>query len=153
MFKIYRIMPGDTLNSISKNLGVNLDELKRINGIVGNPILIAGTNLIVPDREEETYIKYKIKKGDTIYDIARRNNTDYRILLLINGMDENDYIYPDEEILIPSPNTNLYITEEGDTIKSISDNLRVPTEEIVTMNDTIFLSPNQVIVYKSTGTN
>lgn len=153
MFKIYRIMQGDTLESISRNLGINLDELKRINGIVGNPILIPGTNLIVPNREEATYINYTVKKGDTIYDIARRNNIDRKLLLLINGMEEDDYIYPDEQILIPRQGVGLYLTEQDDTISSISENLSITPEEMLRLNDTIFLSPNQVIVYKSNGTN
>jgi len=149
MFRIYRIMAGDTLESIARNLGLNLDELKRINGILGDPMLIPGTNLIIPNREEDTYIKYTIKKGDTIYDIARRNNVDQRILFLINGLDENDYIYPNEEILIPNENVSLYITEEGDSLNSISENLSMTVDEIVKNNDTIFLSPNQIIIYKT----
>jgi len=153
MFKIYRIMQGDTLESISRNLGINLDELKRINGIVGSPILIPGTNLIVPNREEATYINYTVKKGDTIYDIARRNNIDRRLLLLINGMEEDDYIYPDEQILIPRQGVGLYLTEQDDTISSISENLSITPEEMLRLNDTIFLSPNQVIVYKASGNN
>lgn len=153
MFKIYRIMQGDTLESISRSLGINLDELKRINGIVGNPILIPGTNLIVPNREETTYINYTVKKGDTIYDIARRNNIDRRLLLLINGMEEDDYIYPDEQILIPRQGVGLYLTEQDDTISSIIENLSITPEEMLRLNDTIFLSPNQVIVYKSNGNN
>lgn len=148
MFEIYRIIPGDTLESISKNLGLNLDELKRINGIIGDPVLIPGTNLIVPNRGDVTYVNYTVKKGDTIYDIARRNNLDYHILLLINGLEEGDYIYPDEEILIPSENVNLYVTEEGDSLNKISESLEIPTSEIIEKNDTIFLSPNQVIIYK-----
>ena len=153
MFKIYRIMQGDTLESISRNLGINLDELKRINGIVGNPMLIPGTNLIVPNREEATYITYTVRKGDTIYDIARRNNIDRRLLLLINGMEEDDYIYPDEQILIPRQDVGLYLTEQDDTISSISENLSITPEEMLELNDTIFLSPNQVIVYKSNENN
>jgi len=153
MFKIYRIMQGDTLETISRNLGINLDELKRINGIIGNPILIPGTNLIIPNREDSTYIIYTVKKGDTIYDIARKNNIDRHILLLINGLDEDDYIYPDEQILIPNENVGLYLTEEGDTISSISENLSIRPTEMLDMNDTIFLSPNQIVVYKNNLSN
>lgn len=148
MFRIYRIMQGDTLESISRQIGVNLDELKRINGIMGNPTLIPGTNLIIPNREEETYITYIVKKGDSIYDIARRNNIDRRILLLINGLDEDDYIYPDEKLLIPKEGIGLYLTEEGDTISGIGENLSINLDDMLKMNDTIFLSPNQVIVYR-----
>lgn len=148
MFRIYRIMQGDTLESISRQIGVNLDELKRINGIMGNPTLIPGTNLIIPNREEETYITYIVKNGDSIYDIARRNNIDRRILLLINGLDEDDYIYPDEKLLIPKEGIGLYLTEEGDTISGIGENLSINLDDMLKMNDTIFLSPNQVIVYR-----
>ncbi len=148
MFKIYRIMPGDSIESIARNLGINIDELKRINGIVGNPLLIPGTNLIIPDREETTYTNYKVKKGDTIYDIARKNNIDYRILLLINGLEENDYIYADEELLIPNKDISLYITKEGDSLNSISKNLSVSLDDIIKMNDILFLSPDQVVIYK-----
>lgn len=148
MFRIYRIMQGDTLESISRQIGVNLDELKRINGIMGNPTLIPGTNLIIPNREEETYITYIVKKGDSIYDIARRNNIDRRILLLINGLDEDDYIYPDEKLLIPKEGIGLYLTEEGDTISGIGENLSINLDDMLKMNDTVFLSPNQVIVYR-----
>ena len=153
MFKIYRIMPGDTLESISVSMGINLDELKRINGIVGNPILIPGTNLIVPNREEDVYMQYMVKQGDTIYGIARNNNIDKKILLLINGMEENDYIYPNEPILIPKENVGLYLTEDGDTISSISENLSISPNMMLEMNDTIFLSPNQIIVYKKNLNN
>lgn len=147
MFKIYQINEGDTIESISRKLGINLDELKRINGIIGNPSLIPGTNLIVPNRET-TYLNYIVKKGDTIYNLAQKNNIDYHLLLLINGLEENDYIYADEQLLIPSENIKLYITKEGDSLNNISQNLKVSKEEIMKLNDTIFLSPNQVIVYK-----
>ena len=153
MFQIYRIMQEDTLESISRDLGINIDELRRINGIVGSPVLIPGTNLIVPNREEEVYINYRVKKGDSIYDIARKNNIDKRILLLINGLEEGDYIYPDEPILIPKQNVGLYLTEENDTISGISENLSIEPEDMIKMNDTIFLSPNQVIVYRTNENN
>ena len=153
MFKIYRIMPGDTLESISRQTKTNLEELKRINGIIGNPVLIPGTSLIIPNRENEIYITYTIKKGDTIYDIARRNNIDKKLLLLINGMEEDDYIYPGEDLLIPNQDVGLYLVETDDTINSISENLGITSEEMLRLNDTIFLSPNQVIVYKSNSNN
>lgn len=153
MFEIYRIMPGDTLEKISVNLGINVDELRRINGIIGDPILIPGTNLIIPNRNNNTYIKYVVKRGDTIYDIARRNNIDKRILLLINGLNENDYIYPEQEILIPSENVRLYVTEDGDSLNSISENLGITITDMLRMNDTLFLSPDQIVVYRMNNSN
>ncbi|MBE6144687.1 MAG: LysM peptidoglycan-binding domain-containing protein [Firmicutes bacterium] len=153
MFEIYRIMPGDSLEKISVNLGINVDELRRINGIIGDPILIPGTNLIIPNRSNDTYIKYVVKRGDTIYDIARRNNIDKRILLLINGLNENDYIYPEQEILIPSENVSLYVTEDGDSLNSISENLGITITDMLRMNDTLFLSPDQIVVYRMNNSN
>ena len=47
----------------------------------------------------------------------------------------------------------LILSEEGDTISSISENLSIEPIEMLNMNDTIFLSPNQIIVYKNNGMN
>ncbi len=40
-----------------------------------------------------------LKKGDNLYNIARRYNTDYNLLALLNGINVDDYIYPNTTIL------------------------------------------------------
>ena len=44
---------------------------------------------------------YTISKGDSLYGIARRYNINPELLAGLNGLSMDDYIYPDQEILIP----------------------------------------------------
>lgn len=89
---------------------------------------------------------YIVQKGDTLYGIASKNNTDTKTLAAINGIEETDYIYPNQKILIPS--SNMYITEDGDTLESISNKLRVDPMTIYTLNEKIMVVPDQIIYYK-----
>ena len=60
---------------------------------------------------------YVIKKGDTLYDIARRYNINPDLLASLNGLNNDDYIYPEQTILIPKSNYSYYITKKGDTLR------------------------------------
>lgn len=91
---------------------------------------------------------YIVKKGDNLYEIAKKNNIDVDDLLLINGLDKSDYIYPDQEILIPKNNYKVLITKDNDTINSISKKLNMSISELINQNSNLFLEPNQLIVYR-----
>ena len=147
MYKIYQINTGDTLDSISKKLNTTIDELKKINGIKGNMNLMPGGFLIVPSISDK-FIKYTIKKGDTIYSIASNYNVDPNILLEVNGLEKDDFIYPDNEIIIPNNNYNFYITKESDTLDSIIRDLNIDYNNLLNNNDDIYLKEEQLIIYK-----
>lgn len=144
MYGIYQIMLGDNLESVAKEVGINVEELKKINGINGNVILQPGSLLIVP-KYDATYEKYIIKKGDTVYNIAKEKNIDYKSLLKLNGLDEDDYIYEGEILLIPK-NKKIYITKE-ESIQSISNKLGIPNETLIKENPNLVLIEDQVVKY------
>ena len=147
MYKIYEINRGDTLESIALKLGISPEILAALNGLNINATLNPNSFIIIPNGDSN-FDKYKIKKGDTIYQIASSYNISPSQLLKLNGLNENDIIYPEEEILVPKSNTSFYVTTDGDTINGLTQILKLPIEQIARQNDTIYLMPDQLIVYR-----
>ena len=91
---------------------------------------------------------YMVSNGDTLYKIARDNNIDASLLAALNGINENDYIYPNQVLLIPKAGSIIYITAVGDTLTEIAKGFDVSLEELLEQNNNIYLQPEQLIVYK-----
>ncbi len=67
--KKIKILTGDTINSLSKKYKVTKKELIRFNKLKSPYILKPGKFLEIPVSK-----RYKIKKGDTLYEIAKCNS-------------------------------------------------------------------------------
>ncbi len=147
MYKIYQVEMGETLASIADKLGTNVDTLKKINGINKDVMLMPGSYLIVP-AVDDRFIKYIVKKGDSIYSISQKNNVDPSLIIKINGLSENDYIYPNQEILIPNKEYKFYITKDGDTLATVADELKENVIDLLNKNESIYLLKDQLIIYK-----
>ena len=144
MYDIYRIEVGDTIDSIASRYGTTGDVIRRMNP---NSSFGVGSNIVVP-RVNQYFDMYNIQKGDTLYEIARRYNTDYNLLALLNGLNVNDYIYPDAMIMVPKRDVKYYITKENDTINSINKLLESDINRLLDVNNNIYLKEGQLIVYK-----
>lgn len=97
----------------------------------------------------DTYFTYyTIEKGDNLYEISRKYNINPKLLAAINGIDDNEYIYPGQELMIPKSGYSYYITGEGDTLKGVADAFRTSTDNLLKVNKTIYLLPEQILVYK-----
>jgi membrane-bound lytic murein transglycosylase D len=74
----YRVKAGDTLFSIARNSTMTVDEIKRVNGLKSNQ-LVVGTLLRLPPPNTPaaapTRRDYLVKKGDTLGGIANRFGT------------------------------------------------------------------------------
>jgi len=53
--------------------------------------------------------------------------------------------------MVPNSSYNIYITKNGDTIKTILTNTNLPFEEINNQNEKIYLVPDQLIIYKKSN--
>lgn len=148
MYQVYRIEQGDTLESIARKFNTNTQTLRELNGFENNKSIMPNNYIVVPSIKQDTFQTYIVEKGDNMYEIARRYQVDYNDLLQINGLEADDYIYPDQEILIPSPNVKVYITKEGDTLNFVSNAFEVRPEELIKQNENLYLLPEQLISYK-----
>lgn len=145
IYKIYTVGINDTLDSIATSLGIKTDDLRKINGFSDIYKIREGEQIIIPT-SNNNFSTYIIEKGDNLYEIAKKYNISVKQLQLLNGLDENEYIYPGETIVVPSPNTKFYITEEGDSLDKVLENFGLPNQ---LSNQKIFLLPNQLIIYKN----
>lgn len=148
MFESYLIKEGDTLDRIASNYGVSRDYLIDINNLCYTDDFKVGRELIVPKSEDVYFNKYTIEKGDTLYAIGRKYNINPDLLAAINGLDKEEYIYPNQEIMVPKNNYSYYITANGDTLKTVKDVFDTSYEKLMNENKTIYLLPEQLIVFK-----
>lgn len=144
MYGIYKIQNGDTLESLAKRYGVSPEILKNLNQ---NSNFAVESNIIVPTMNEYFEV-YTIEKGDNLYNIARRYNTDYNLLALLNGINVDDYIYPNTTILVPKRDVKYYITKDNDTLLSVNRLLGGNINKLLSQNNNIYLEEGQLIVYK-----
>lgn len=148
MYRIYQVEYGDTIDSIARKVGTTVDNLKNINGFNNDSDLVAGGLIVVPKEERQVFQSYKIKQGDSVYSIAKMYNVDPETLLLLNGLNKNEYIYPNQEIMVPREDVAIYVTREGDTVDAIIKNLGIDANTFNNENERIFVVEDQLVVHK-----
>ena len=148
MYRIYQVEYGDTINSIARKTNTTSENIKNINGINNDSELVVGSLIIVPKESEQLFKNYKVKQGDSIYSIAKFHNVDPDTLLLLNGLSKNEYIYPNQEIIIPDKDIIVYVTKSGDTVDGIITNLGIDANTFNKENGRIFVLEDQLVVHK-----
>ena len=149
MYKIYKIEPDDnSIEKIASKFNTTKDVLYKLNG-TSNIIIEEGTLIIVPENDGNVFEVYTVKKGDTAFSIASDFNISVENLLSLNGLNVNDYIYANQQILVPKENIDIYITKPGDTIFTVSSILNTTSENLVKENKTIYLIPDQLMYFKN----
>ncbi len=98
--------------------------------------------------ESPYYEVYEIKEGDSLYKISKKYNVNTKLLAELNGLDLDDYIYPEQMILVPKKDVSYYITKEGDTLNTVSKLFGVKENDLIKQNQTIYLQNGQMIFYK-----
>ncbi|RBP57934.1 LysM domain-containing protein [Alkalibaculum bacchi] len=94
-------------------------------------------------------IIYTIKKGDTLWDIARLYNTTVEILANYNNISNTDLIYAGNQLRIPiSDNIIIYTIKRGDTLYGIAYQYNTTVDKLVRDNNIAnrnLIYPGQVI--------
>ena len=150
MYTIYQVQNGDTLASVASKFGISVNNLSSLNGIMVGSLLNPGDYIVVPKVQNENpyFREYVVKKGDSIYGIARANNISPSQLLRLNGLNNTDIIYPDQKIMLPRNGVKFYITENDDTLNDVTKGLNVSANDLARQNKTIYLTNDQLLVYK-----
>lgn len=134
-YLIYTIKKGDNLYSIAKNYNITLDELINFNQ-QGSTLLHIGEQLLIPiNNQTNNNIQYVIKPGDTLYNIAKRYNTNVDEIKRINNLNTN-MLKIGETILIPgTSNYQTYVIRTNDTLEGIALKYNTTVENIMKANN------------------
>lgn len=149
MYEIYTVRDGDTWESIANRYGTTVGILKQINGIFNDYSINLGTQIVVPVNNKQPYQYYTVKKGDNMYDIAEYYGIDYMLLLQLNGLDEEDYIYPNQTIMLPKKGLSIYMTKNDDTLDFVLNKLGITIDELRDENENIYLQPEQILLFRN----
>ncbi|MDJ0738460.1 MAG: transglycosylase SLT domain-containing protein [Gammaproteobacteria bacterium] len=105
----HTIRPGDSLNRIARDYAVTVDAIRRTNGLRGSRIR-AGETLLIPlsdavtlasassNRQARQRLRYRVRKGDSLYAIARRFQVSIKDLKRWNRVGR--YIRPGERLTV-----------------------------------------------------
>ena len=66
----------------------------------------------------------------------------------MNGLEINEYIYPGQRLIVPKPGVKVYITKDGDTIKTVAEEIGTSDTSLIVYNPNIYLLPEQLIAYE-----
>lgn len=84
---------------------------------------------------EETLARYTVRKGDSLYRIARQEGVAFADLLAVNGLDKQSTIYPGQELLLPA--STIAAKEEPAPVIVPADDVVGPGVHVVQRGDTL----------------
>lgn len=143
----YIVKQNEQLSDIAGKFGISVEDILKVNNY-NLTNLKPGDKINVPTRVNENFDSYVVKKGDTLYKIASIHNVDVNTLAEVNGIKTYDYLYPDQILIIPRSNVEVYVTQLGDTLDTVALKLGSSKETLIEENKTIYLLPEQLIVYR-----
>lgn len=162
IISVYKAKKGDTLSAIAVNNSMSLNELLKLNGLNENYLLKIGDNIKVYNkinlnlnnnsgtyRETTTTKKeyrkiedYKVKKGDTLSEIALTKGMDLLEIYSLNGLNDNSIIKVDEIIKVYAEREkktvwvdSTYLVKKGDTLYSIARNHKMVLSDLLKLNN------------------
>lgn len=166
MNETYTVKAGDTLYGISNQFGVSVVELARLNNVDANTLKV-GQVLQIPETlgtNPDNMFMYTVKKGDSLYSIARAYNTSVNDIISLNNLKSTSlsigqviripekYTPPDDMVI---PTYVNYTVKKGDSLYSIAKKYNTTVDAIVKDNNlkNTNLSLGQNLKIRSTSDN
>jgi len=156
---IYSVRAGDTMWDIARAFGTTVDALRRVNYIERGSRIYVGQKLRIPSSASKlkdknsgrspTYAStessssgssktrtYKVRRGDTVWDIARANGTTTSHIRALNGLGRSSRIYPGQTLVVAGndPGFVTYKVRRGDTLSRIAQRFRTTIAKIAAAN-------------------
>ena len=165
---VYAVRAGDTMWDIARAFGTTVDALRRVNYIERGSRIYVGQKLRIPssatklkdknsgstptyasnDKSSSSSSKrtYKVRSGDTLWDIARSNGTSTSHIRAMNGLGRSSRIYPGQVLVVAGedPGFVTYKVQRGDNLSRIAKRFRTSIARIAAANGLTDLDNLQV---------
>jgi membrane-bound lytic murein transglycosylase D len=154
-YRHYRIRSGDTLGALAMRYGIKTRDIMSLNRIKNPRTLRVGRDLILPLRPDYTSAPiaalgddythsrtrtYKVRKGDSLWHIARRFGVSTGQLAAWNGMRSDDVLRPGKVLKVagdssaPTRTAKVYRVRTGDSLWTIARKLGVTVNQLCAWN-------------------
>ena len=176
----YTVKKGDSLYSIANIYDTNVNTIKSLNKLTSNNLSI-GQKLLIPERYSSpttvpNYTNYTVKKGDSLYSIAKNFNISVDTIIKDNSLNSNNLsIGQNLKIRTNTPNigeveeecfgieytppsnvsTINYPVKKGDSLYKIANLYNTSVSELIRLNNltTNNLSIGQVLKVPTNGSS
>lgn len=135
----YTVKKGDTLYSVSKKQNIPIDTIIKLNNLTSSNLEIGQQLKLKSDSNNSSNKnQYIVKRGDTLYSIALKNNTTVDKLRELNNLNTNTLTIG--QILALPIETNIeeydiYIVKKGDSLWSISRKFNIDINDLIELNN------------------
>ena len=144
---IHQVQRGETLEAIAARYGVSVEELIALNNLREGNRLYTNQRLVIkpPSSDEAKTRIYVVKRGDTLFRIARRFGTSVAAIQRVNRL-RGTVIYVGQRLKIPTRSsqragdnnkqtqTIVHVVRRGETLKSIAKRYGVTVQQIRKLN-------------------
>lgn len=154
---MYTVKKGDSLYSISKLYGTSVDEIKKLNYLKNNN-LVVGQVLRIPEVYTKpdsmivpNYISYIVRPGDTLYSIAKKYGVSADTIIQDNSLKNNNLSIGQilrirskegevlecfgEDFNDSISNYEVYKVQRGDSLYSIARKYGISVDDIKRVNN------------------
>jgi len=163
----YKVKKGDNLTNIAKKYKTSISQIKSLNNLKSDKIIIGRKLLVSKGKFVKRY--YKVRKGDCLSKISHRYNISVKQIKSLNNLKNNRIIVGQKLVLLVkkkpakkkllrvSPiiekKSHPYTVKKGDTLSSLSKQFNVSPEEIKKANLLTdgHLKPGQILFIPESG--
>jgi len=96
---------GETLPILALEYNTTVSAIRKMNpGLpeTPRPGQVITLPIEIPEPPEDS-IRYYVRRGDTLFEIAKRFNTDVATLVRLNNIADPDVIFPGRILIVPNP--------------------------------------------------
>ncbi len=174
----YTVKPGDSIGAIAKKHHTTVGAIRAANGMKNNKI-VAGRHLVIPVSADDkqlyamsssqklpkkahssasgSKLTYKVKSGDTLWNIAQSHDVSVKQLSAWNHLSQNSKLKTGQTLTIVAPKASTgaeqmrtvsYKVKSGDSLARIANKFKVTVAELLEWNSLSsaqHIQPGQVL--------
>ncbi len=148
---VYNVRSGDNVWEIARAFGTTPEKVRRLNKLDSKSRIYVGQKLVITDSKNQKSFastnasvdktgNYKVRRGDSLWEIAKKFNTSVSALRKLNGLGRRSYIYPGQKLKVPGmvsqgDNYQVYTIRKGDTVSEIAARFKTTVSNIKSWNN------------------